>query len=573
MLRSEQSADYIATIMEDDGTGDPASARESYLKFASFWEAQLKNMRIDTTIISDADLLTELDRYNLLILPAAYALSEPQIDVIKAFLAQRKGVIMTHITGNKDARGLDRSWTLTEDVVGGELLPMHSGKEKTEDRMNRKLFFASDNALSAQTPPAYALPVATFDYPFRIKLREGRAKVAAAWEDPGGLAPLDMKKNAGALLGDYRGGRFVWLGFTSHSVANLPEVWSYYSKIIENSINWAGHRVVVDKANWPVGKTATTIGLMNEQNLFDSESLKQQLESHGIIPGIYLSEMNVRILPLGREGLFSSVELGPRLSVEQTDKENPFDGQTLKRLEQMRVNLEERFGDDVFGFSSSIKIDRSTKSLADLDFEYIWLESQYEGSPKVARPIEKNRSLLFRKQPPPLVFIRQGARSDALLIEETKPENPAELLESMKQDYDRIRNLGGLYSISLNPSLIASPTYKSVIEPWLKYISKLDNWNASPMELTHWWRKQEGVLVVAEQEGSRIVIRVSNEGGVAVEELRLFLYYPTASDKFEIRAERIRTPIPTHVYDELNHRVEIMLKDMNPGENRTYFLE
>jgi hypothetical protein len=530
-------------------------------------------MRIDTDIISDADLITELHRYNLLILPAAYALSESQIKAIKSFLAQRKGVIMTHISGNKDARGLDRNWTLTEDVAGGELFPMHAGKENTEDRMNRKLFFASDNALSAQTPPAFALPVATFDYPFRIMLRESRARVVAAWEDPGGLPPLDMKKNAGALIGDYRGGRFVWLGFTSHSVANLPEVWSHFSKILENSVNWAGYRVVVDKANWPVGSTATTVGLISEQNLFGVESLKQQLQSHGVSPGLYVSEMGGSVLPLGAETFFNGVELGPRLNIEQTDSENPFDGQTLKRLTQMRVNLEESYDGEISGFSSPVKIDRSTKSLGNLDFDYIWLEGQQESGPGVARPIEKNRTLFFRKPPPPLVFIPQGARSDALLIEETKPANPSELFESMKQDYDRIRNLGGLYSISLHPSVIASPTYSPVIEPWLKYITKSDNWKASPMELTHWWRKYEGVQVFAEQEGRRIVIRVSNDGGVTVEEMKIYLYYPTASDQFTIRAERIRTPIPTHVYDEVNQRVEILLKDIEPDENRTYFLE
>jgi hypothetical protein len=573
ILQSQQSADYIADSTEEFEAGDPVAAREAYLELAAFWERQLRHQRLDVEIISDADLLTELHRYNLLVLPAAYALSDEQVDAIKGFLALRKGVIMTHITGNRDKFGLDRGWTLTEDVTGGKLLPMHAGKVEENDRMNRYLFFASGNALSAQIPPAYPLPVATFDYPVRVNLLEDRAKVVAGWEDPGGIPPLNLKENAGALLGEYRGGRFVWLGFTSHSVANMPDVWPNFSQVIQNAVNWAGYRAVVGKAAWPSNSVAATVGIVNEQSLFNSETIIGKLNSSGFTPGLFLGNADSTTLPLGAEDFLKGIELALQLNIESVDSEAPLNARTLERLDRLVKGMREAFETDVGGFSSPVLINRETKSLEELDFDYIWLENLQGTSPQVARPIEKNRSLFFRKPPTPLVFIPQGARSDRELIRGTNLESPAELLESMTQDYQRIENLGGLYSISLHPQLIASPTYSVIVEPWLKYLSGKSIWRASPMELTNWWRKYEGLQISAVQEGRRVVLRVSNDGGETIESIRLYLFYPTTAESITITAERIRTPIPTYIFYNENDRIEILLEEMEPGQNRTYFLE
>jgi len=172
-----------------------------------------------------------------------------------------------------------------------------------------------------------------------------------------------------------------------------------------------------------------------------------------------------------------------------------------------------------------------------------------------------------------MVFIPQGARSDRTLIADTNPESAAELLDSMVQDYQRIENLGGLYSISLHPEILTSPNYESVIEPWLDYLSDSPNWKTSPMSLVNWWRKYEGLLMTAEQEGRRVVLRISNEGGETIDRIRLHLFYPTATESITITAERIRTPIPTYIYESSKDRIEITLEDIDPGENRTYFFE
>jgi hypothetical protein len=573
ILQSEQSADYIADTMEEFETGDPVAARKAYLELAPFWERQLRQQQLDAEIITDADLLTELGQFNLLVLPAAYALSSEQVDAVKSFLAQRKGVIMTHITGNRDKFGVDRGWTLTEDVTGGRLLPMHAAKVADADRVNRLLFFAAGNALSAQIAPAYSLPVATFDYPVRINLLEDRAKVVAGWEDPGGLPPLNMKENAGALLGEYRGGRFVWLGFTSHSVANLPEVWPNFSHIITNAVNWAGHRAVVGKAAWPSEQVAVTVGIISDQSLFNSEAIIGKLNSSGFTPGLFISNAESATLPLGAEALLSGVELAPQLNLERIDPEGPLSARTLGQLDLIKNGMQDVFDIRVAGFCSPFEINRATKSLGELDFDYVWLLNQAGTSPQVARPIKKNRSLLFRKPSPPLVFIPQGVRSDQTLIRETTPESSDKLLKSMTQDFQRIQNLGGLYSISLHPQLIGSPKYSNLLDSWIQFLSDKPIWQATPSALTDWWRKYEGLQISAEQEGRRVVLQVSNEGGETIERIRLHLFYPTAAESLSITAERMRTPIPNYIFDKANDRIEITLEDMDPGENRTYFLE
>jgi hypothetical protein len=573
ILQSEQSADYIADTMKEFETGDPVAARKAYLKLAPFWESQLRQQRMDAEIITDADLLTELGRFNLLVLPAAYALSSEQVDAVKSFLAQRKGVIMTHITGNRDRFGVDRGWTLTEDVTGGRVLPMHAAKVTDDDRMNRLLFFAGGNALSAQLTPAYSLPVATFDYPVRINLLEDRAKVVAGWEDPGGLPPLNMKENAGALLGEYRGGRFVWLGFTSHSVANLPDVWPNFSRIITNAVDWAGYRAVVGKAAWPNNSVAATVGIINDQGVYNSEALIGKLNSSGFTPGFFMSNAESTTLPLGAESLLSGVELAPQLNLKPIDAEAPLSSRMLGQLDLIKNGMQNTFDIQVAGFCSPFEINRATESLGELDFDYVWLLNQSGTSPQVARPIKKNRSLLFRKPASPLVFIPQGVRSDQTLIRETTPENSDELLKSMTQDFQRIQNLGGLYSISLHPQLIGSPKFPTLLDSWIKLLSDKTTWQASPMELTDWWRKYEGLQISAEQEGRRVVLQVSNEGGKTIERIRLHLFYPAVVESISITAERIRTPIPTYIFDDANDRIEITLEDMDPGENRTYFIE
>lgn len=567
VLQSEQTARHMMYMAPADV--DPEEIRESYLAISRFWKNQLLNRRIRTDIISDEELITHLDDYNLLILPAVYCMSDRQIAAVKNFLAQQKGVVMTHVTGNRNANGEERGWSLTKDITGGKPFYMEPGEGGHKGRL---LFLAGENPVSTDLPPAFPLRILTHDHPISLVLRENRTHSSAVWQAPGSDLPGTLRRQTGIAYGDYMGGRFVWFGFTIQSVPPEAELWSILDRMINNACNWAGWRSVGGRAPWPATRAAATFGIMADSEPPRPDLVREIFQPTGLRPALIFPENNASLnhIPLGQ--LRGQVEYAPGIAANpESLTEDGFTGAMLQRAQTAGHQLDRLLEAGIQGFSLPVRPKSGLYQLDRSGFDFIWISS--DDHYPVPELTPAGSSGLFGRWPHPPVIISPSARSDLHLIHQDEISGRLEILKHLNGDLDRVRQLGGLYSMTFHTRLLNDREFGDLIRDWVASLNDPDLWMASPSEVADWWRMYENVQVSFSQEGRRVTLRVSNEGAETVPQIRLLLYPALMPEGLDIRAERMRTPIPDYVFDHDHNRIELIIGDLRRRENRTYYID
>ncbi|MEM9997913.1 MAG: hypothetical protein AAF809_09455 [Bacteroidota bacterium] len=153
------------------------------------WRAYLLNRQVAFGEITDADLEAgDLADYDILVLPAAQALSDAQLDQIKAFLRAGKGVLATWTPGVYRPDGSWRGHAFLEEIAGaqfeGFVEPGGAG------------YRVSTSTVAGTVPTGLYLP----DYAI----------------DPGAITPMQAARNAEAANAEAEGvvalGGYTWVG-------------------------------------------------------------------------------------------------------------------------------------------------------------------------------------------------------------------------------------------------------------------------------------------------------------------------------------------------------------------------
>lgn len=564
ILRSRHTADFLASLADSGANGsDP---RETYFGIAQFWQTYLDSRQLEAEIIEDDDLLSGLDGFNLLILPAAYCLSQEQMDAVKTFLSQERGVILTHLSGNRDADGSERRWSLTSDITGGE--PRYIPRVSKPGE-GRTLYVGGENPLAANLPPGFPMEVRTYDEPVTLKLRDPRSRVAATWRAGEGIAGDQPQENAGIVYGNYLGGRFVWLGFSEQSVPAVEETWVFFDRLLGNAIDWTVFRAVAGKMTWPKTRAAATFSIIAHRDLPRAQELQGLFLEEGVRPAFLIGNREVPINRVTLERLGQGAEIAASTTASVAAIKDGFPPELIQQLEQARDDFREHLHQEVTGFNLPHAPRSDYERISRLGYDYIWLDSEFRSVPKMA-PVVR-RPLFGRIHRPVLIF--QGGRGDRLLIEEEGVIEPERLLQLLLEDFEHTLQLGGLYSVTLHSHLIGREIYADAVRQWLKEINRKEVWAASPREIAEWWRLYENVVFRLVESPQRLTLMISNEGREPVPEIRLVIYPHRLPSSIDIRAERINTPIPAYQIDRENNRIELRIEEIGRRENRTYFLD
>lgn len=567
VLQSEQTADFMAS-MAGDRPQAARQIRENYLQIAEYWERQMASRNIDVEVISDADLLDGMAAYNVLVLPVVHCMSEAQIDAVKDFLRQRKGVIMTHMSGSRDANGEERSWSLTGDVTGGDLT---FSPRQDRSREGRFLFLSGETPLAANRSPAFPLRVHDFDEPIALGIRERRSQMAGVWQDY--LLPVagDPRRDVAVAYGDYMGGRFVWFGFSAQSVASTPEMWATFENLIADATNWLAYRSVIGKGTWPQSRAAASFAIKVQQDLPGAENLAETFFSEGIPAAVLVQPESVAISRAALSQMDESMEVIPFLSISEERIRAGDDMEIAGQLQAGRSEIVEQLRRPVEGFSLLAEPQReSFDRLNRLDFEYLWIVGKYHPAPRLAPVI---RDPLFARIKPPVMIYQSSRGDDIMNIDGSSPDRGASFEEIWKRDFDRIQALGTYYGFTLHGERSGARRHQERIRSWLRHVASGDVWIASPAELARWWRQYEMVQLRLVEGPQRLTVMVSNEGRETVEQIRVFIYPPRLPESVDISAERIRTPIPDYTINRRAQRVELLVTDLRRRENRTYYVE
>lgn len=565
VLQSQQNADYLAEMATSHAGA--AVARKNYLAIANFWERQFIQRRVDVEVISDQQILTDLHRFNVLVLPVTHCLSTDQIESIKAFLRQGKGVILTHVTGNRDSSGTERGWSLTADITGGiPLLDLRL----PEDKKAFTLHTAASTPLTANLKPGSHLKIGSYDQPIRLNLREPRTRSAAVWGSSGKLLTTDMRRDCAAAFGTYLGGRFVWFGFTESGIPPDRDLWQTFDMMVDNAINWTGRRAVIDKRPWARSQSAATFAIMAQRDNLRGMAIQEVFAEHNIRPAFFTDPDTLAINRVSLQTIRDAVEFAPYLAMSEVRVREGLDAAFDQRLQRAKASFKEYLEVDVASFSLPFlpegdAIDRYTR----FGFNNIWIETEHSFAPELPKIPHQP---LFRRLVAPVLFFQSGA-DDQFLSDNGNVTDPDELLRNLIREYDFAHKVGGLYSTMLHADVMGRQQNLPVLNDFLEHIRRSGAWIVSPNELAAWWRKYENVKVRLIESTQMLTLMVSNEETATVPSITLRIFPNRIPQSITIRAERILSPIPGYTINPSGGFIDIILTDLGRRENRTYYIE
>lgn len=567
VLRSDYTADYMAAQLGDNDSGvSPAQVRRNYAEISESWRRQIAGRNIDVSIVSDQDLERGLAEYNVLILPVAHCLSQAQVDAVKAFLRQRKGVILTHISGNRDESGQERSWSLTEDLTGGRV----TFGTRHPDGEGRRLYLAGETPISGNLPLGVSLRIQDYDQPVKLRLREPRSSLAAVWGNGGGHGPGNLEDEVGMAYGHYLRGRFVWMGFTGQAVSPSRDMWAAFDQIMSNAVDWVAYRSVIGKGTWQETQSASTFGIVVQEDIAGAEGLAQSFAREDVPAGLFLAPEMVSIYRSSLLQLDERLPFAPKLRLSREEIEGEEGNNIPDMVSEGRREIETSLDRRVTGFSALSQPDLDVfDRLNRMNLNYFWLLSEFEPAPRIG-PIMRNP--LFGRIHPP-ILIHQTHRGDRELIDEERNTMAEDFTETLEADFRKMHRLGLLYAITLHSDWSGASRYQSALRAWLRNLHEKDTWIASPEELAGWWRLYENTQLRLVESPQRVTVMVSNEGREEVPLIRVLVFPGRMPESVRISAERIRTPIPDYEIQVDKGRIELRIEELRRRENRTYYLD
>jgi len=228
---------------------------------------------------------------------------------------------------------------------------------------------------------------------------------------------------------------------------------------------------------------------------------------------------------------------------------------------------------DVNGFSPpGLFYDGATvEAVSRVNMDYLWVRDGDRAAPQIER--FKEPQPIFRRRKEPVLFFENG-RSGYNLIEQKGFQEREEIYEMLKEDFDSIYRLGGLYSFRMYSHLLGSKQYRRAVFDLMDYIKTKPVWTASLSEIANWWRRRSKIEVsIKEQTLTRLTVMITNTGDERVPGIVLYVYPGISPGELKIRAERIGTPIPAYRIESRKNRIVLEVKNLKAGESRAYYLD
>lgn len=565
VLISNQTARYLSSIAPRD---EEVNTYESYRQQALFWDDYLKSKKYESTVISDDELIYRLHNFNLLILPLTLCLSEEQIDSVKRFLEQGKGVIFTHTSGNRTEDGEERpDWSLTSDVLGGfPFYPIKPGE--VGEAIYR---YIAKTPLTVNTPSGMPTAVFTYDQPMAMNLVEGRTKEAAYWSSiktEEREQDLYLTYNTAIAYGNYMMGRYVWMGFSPGLVADRGDSWLMFDRLLDNSIKWVVYHTVAGIISWNGYQAAASIGIIPDRDYRRALSLAELLSENGVNPAFFIDTNHVTLHRMILEQVTAKSEIGISFTdilPDQILTRNELD----KRKKYISSELLNIPRSEIKGFSIQQTKKLNYDFIGRTGYSYVWSIGEKGLLPSTKRT---NFQSLFRRRRDIVVF-PQSARSDLELFEDIGVREPAKVLTALKSDFNSIYRTGGVYTITFHSHLLGDDEYSSTVKDFIDHIRSRNILLGSPNEIARVWRQHDNIKFRIQDSVGRITLMITNEDTERVASTTVSLFPGYLPESLNIRTERINVAIPQYEIIRADGRLDIHITNIASGESRTYYID
>jgi len=512
------------------------------------WSNFLKQKNVAYELISQDDFISkDLSGYDTLILPFAICLSDREIQKIKEFASdEKKGLILDGFTGSRDENGKWRETSFLSEIIGG--FSFKEVKDEGEKGLVSGLILDGTSIMSSNIVPGFRLEINTYNRPVSANIVEPRIDIDAYWEPTPVLYRNKLSPGeAGIVHGKYLGARFVWLGFTMGAVAGNIEDQKVLQNLLNNIFNYVNFWPIIYKDRWPKGEKAVVLFAEDTEDRFENAANAVTLFTSKKVPCTFfcVPEMAAQYykvfndiykhenFEIGLHGL--DVYQGQSLEVQQ------------ERLRSGREILEKLTGKKLRGFRPPEALyDKNTlQALFNLNYDYMAGDDTKQTSPEVIQ-VKKTRGLSIGKNLKYIVKFPKTSNDDFDILERYKMQDKVKMLEVLKQDFDNVYKVGGLFYYSFHTQLMADDDYIDVIGKFIDYVKGKDVWIATFSEVNDWWVKWSlGVDFSSSQMSPRrTTVKVVNNSLKKVDTMKINVILPPSKKLVKAYSEKLGIAVP-----------------------------
>jgi len=536
------------------------------------WSNFLKHKGAVYEIVSQDQFANKnLQSYDILILPFILCLSDSEIEKIKEFASEKeKGLILDGFTGARDEKGSLREPSFLSEILGGNTIKEIKGMESSINH----LILDGTSSFISDIDPGFRLEVSTNNKPICVNIYASRSEIDGYWAgNPVIYKNKISSGDAGIVHGRYIEARFAWLGFTMGSVTGNIDDQVVFQNLLDNLFNYVSFWPVIYKNRWPKGERAAVIFAQDTEDKFENALNTVSLLTTKNIPAtffcvpelaskydnVFKKIYSVANFEIGLHG----IEVYPHQSFEVQQE----------RLKAGKETLEKIIGKKIRGFRppQAVYDSNTLQALFNLDYDYIAGDDIKQAGPKIM-PDKNSQGRSTGRSQKVLVKFPKTGNDDYDLLERYKMQDKAKMLELLKQDFDRIYKIGGLYFYSFHTQLMAKEEYIDVLGKFIDYVKEKDVWIASFSEVNDWWVKRSGLGISGFQTGvNHTSVKITNNSRYKVEAVKVALLLPPYKKLVKAYFGKSNAAVP--FYEGQDESTFIDIQNIESGENAIIDIE
>lgn len=480
------------------------------------WELYFMKNKTAYKIITDDDLDdNDLDDVDLLIFPNVQVLNEDQLDNIKDFLNERKGIFILGKFGTHNDDGKARSSSYLKSLTGFE-----AEEVSRDSKISFLHTLGGNSALTHNIESGSKLLISAKPIPLAVSNPLVPVDYLGEYLLTGNFIKEDEKaiKHCAASI-ELREGKIVWLGFGLEQLIGGNSEKVIFDSFLINIFDWLGNQPIAYLNTWPKKYDAAAVftAYIDPQylNIDEFENSFKRLSVKG---NFFLSYTSAALHPkiLSALGLLGEINLTwDEYSFYQMAIQDKRDW-----LRQAFGLLKSSSGQSSFGLRvfGPIVTSENLKLIKESGFEYI-----YTNGINASLMPEKNVSN-------GLFVITKENREAANVFKSSRYRSNLDLAASVfKSDYDRVKNHGGLYVLNfLNQINKIDGSYEyQFLSDLKRYLEKNNAWITTFSQVIDWLNiKREIRTSIYKEDEGRFTLQVYNNAPKNAEDVSIRISVP-----------------------------------------------
>jgi peptidoglycan/xylan/chitin deacetylase (PgdA/CDA1 family) len=522
-----------------------------------------ENIQYETIQIRQRRILPKA--VDVLILPFNPSLSDWAITYITNFLNQGGGLIAVGDCGAMDENGHKREISFLNRVIGiTKVKPLF--EPDSSPFKFAPLTIKANSPLSINLPLGARIGISASYGCVQAQVIEERTIQDGYWYEPyvtQGIPSEEIKNSTGLCHGSYNKGRFVWFGFAINSITGDEFSQNVKQQLIRNALLWVSQKPLARIKPWPANYECACIISGDIEHNFDNVTNVIKILKEKNIKGTFflLSELANSNKSLVK-AIANAGEIGLHGSSHIEFKGLPYEVQ-LNELQKSKATLERITRRPITGFRPPYGgFDENTlRALNKTGLKYL-LRAIADGNSLEPELPDVTSGLLE------VIVLPKPNKDDYDIFYRDSITAPEAIFNELKDEFDRIYDLGGYYVLTYHTQILAKPPNYPIVAQMIDYMKSRKTWFVTGQEFTERWRRIKNIkLVIKEKDSFNFDIVLSNFSPATVEDIQIQVFPGnlfTDPAKIQPQEAMQRFASSTWYFDEKTKSYIILIKQLKP---------